>query len=220
MRNLSTFISHFTDGFQSANRFLCQIIVPETLLTTPGFLGIIDVLFPSVGKFVDPKFSALRVKDWLMRGLVCTSTRVPSRAFETADQHIYGYEEHFPVHQEFTTLDCNFMMPLVQSDSAMPRFFNYWQNLICHMQSGPEEGCDFGWPADYYATIFLTLYDKKNHPSITYQFDKAYPTTVESMDVNWDSSDEVLELPVEFTYSYYKILPFQPPALIEINIDI
>ena len=222
MPKLNQFISEFRDGFQQGNRFTVQLFVPDNILnvTNNTILQVIDALFPNIGSRLDPNFSAQRTGSWLARGLVCEATRMPDRSFETSEQTMYGITESYPVHTTYTNLSCTFLMPLVSNDNAVPRFFNYWFNSIQNGFEGPESGYNFTFPDDYRGQMLLTTYDRKDHATITYQFDRVFPKTVSSVELSWDGTNEVAKMVVEFTYSYWKILPFQPPPLVEIDTPI
>jgi hypothetical protein len=226
MPNLNQFISEFRDGFQQNNRFTAQVFVPSGLLdfarSTEGgsdnsIIQIIDLLFPNIGRRVDPTFSLNTTGAWLARGLVCDATRLPDKSFETAEQTMYGITENFPVHTTFTDLTCNFLLPLYSNDNAVPRFFNYWFNFIQNQSRGLESGMNFSFPDDYRGQLLLSTIDRKDHVTSTYYFDRVFPKTLQSVELSWDATNEVAKLPVDFTYSYWTLLPYQPPPIVEIN---
>jgi hypothetical protein len=175
------------------------------------FTDIIDILAPTIGQQIDPKFSMPNVVQWLASGLLISDAVLPSRALETTGLTMYGINEEFPTASEYTDLQCTFVMPLNASDCPIPRFFDYWQNYIHRNQGGPTAGLDFRFPADYYGSMVLSMFDNRDNPSLTYQFDRLYPKVVNSTQVSWGQSHEVLQFNVTFAYSYWKILPFVPP---------
>lgn len=224
MKFLSTFLTQFKHGFQKSSRYKCQLFVPPALLqniVTQSTIGtIINVFFPNVGQRIDPNFSMPTVVNWLAQGLLVEQTRLPTRALETTTNGLYGYTEKYPYHTEHTDLDCTFMMPLVESDCPIPRFFNYWQNFIQAQQNGPGDGMDFRFPSEYYGTLFLALYDHKTSPSLMYRFDNVYPEKVDSSNVSWESNNEYLKVNVQFAYSYWTIVPYTAPPIVEIDIPL
>lgn len=224
MRFLSTFLSSFQAGFQKASRFECQLYAPDTLLQSllSGSIltTIIDIIAPTVGQRIDPKFSIVNVVQWLARGLVVESAQLPPRALETMSHNMYGISEEFPYSSEYNDLQVTFVMPLVASDCPIPRFFNYWHNYIHHNQNGPSDGLDFRFPNEYYGTMILSLFDNRDNPSLSYKFEKVYPKLVQSVPVSWEQSNEVLKFNVTFAYSYWTLIPYSPPPLIDITIPI
>lgn len=224
MRHLSNFLTEFREGFQRGAKYTCHFYLPEKLLTAilnPSLIGrIIDVVLPSIGSRIDENFSMPVVTSWLQRGLLCEATRTPNRSFSQHNQSMYGFTEHFPYHSEFLPQDCTFLMPLNKNDSPVPRVFHYWQNYIQNGLEGPDSGFDFRFPADYYATMYLVLYDQKTHPSLAYKFERVYPSNIQSANLAWADNHELLKLPVQFTYSYFTMEPYEPPPLIEIDIQL
>jgi hypothetical protein len=224
MKHLSTFLTEFRTGFQKASRYTCQLFVPEGLLRSilnPSLVGtLIDIIAPTVGQQLDQNFSMPVVQNWLSRGLLVEEARTPSRSSELTEWTLYGITERVPVHTEYTSFDCMFRMPLVGTDCPVPRFFNYWQNFIQAQQRGPDDGLDFRFPGDYYGTMLLSLYDNQTHPTITYKMERVYPKTIESSQVGWEQNNTYLRQHVSFGYSYWTIVPFQPPPLIEIDIEL
>lgn len=222
MKYLSQFMSEFRGGFQHNNRFLCQVFVPETMLreilTNNILLEIVDVLFPNIGRRLDTNFSVPQVQNWLGRGLVCESARLPDRGFNTIPVHQYGFTEEVPNKSTHSTFDCVFRMPLVGGDNIVPRFFSYWQHYIQNAGKGTESSFDFRFPNSYYGSIYLSLYDRQNNPTITYHFERVYPMTVSTNGVGWEAENQFMTLPVSFNYSTWKIIPYTPPPILTIEI--
>lgn len=159
---------------------------------------------------IDAGIGVTNVVKWLYQGFLCDSARTPDRGFATTDLSIYGITEHVPYHAEFSSLDCVFLMPNttnILNDNGVPRWFNYWMNQIQNINAGPDSGLDFNFPSDYYATILLTLFDRKDNGTITYQFNKCYPVTVSSVPLSWESTDKFTKLPVSFNYSTWQMQP-------------
>ena len=215
MNNLNDFLSNFSREFQRADRFVCQIIVTPTMvaniildsLSNDGSaLGLIQA-----GLALENSALAVpQVVKWLAQGYLVSDVRLPDRGFTQAELSMYGITEKFPVHTGYTPLKCTMMMPYaanIENDCAIPRFMSYWQNQVQHATNGPTSGFDFQFPANYYATILLTLLDKQNNGTLTYQFTNAYPSTIDSVAMSWNTPNQFTELGVEFTFSYFTILP-------------
>lgn len=113
-------------GMQRSSRFRCRIPVSAIEGRVPFIAGAqaglpLWSLYPAAAEM-------------LTRGLICESTRTPSRSFDTTDMTLYGYEEKYPVFTTYTDLDCTFYTPLVRTSSGTSndvlKLFNEWQNLI------------------------------------------------------------------------------------------
>lgn len=103
---------------QRTTQFRCRI--PVNLIGTTGELA---TQYPEAA-------------DLLSRGLLCESTRLPSRSFETTSLGIFGYDEKFPTYTTFTDLDCTFYTPLIRRSDTGPgsndvlKLFSAWQNMV------------------------------------------------------------------------------------------
>lgn len=214
MPDLNKFLSEFKHGFQHSNRFVVQIFVQPTMVANI----ILQQLGSGLGLgTIDAGVAVTNVVKWLYTGFLASTARLPSRGFGVIDLAMYGITEHFPYHAEFTTFDCTFMMPHttnILNDNGVPRWFNYWQNQIQNINDGPNSGLDFSFPSNYYATILLTLLDRKDRGTITYQFDKCYPVTVDSSQLSWEQENQFTQLPVSFQFSTWKQLPHVASAAI------
>ena len=203
MPDLTKFVSEFKHGFQQGSRFLVQIFVRPEMVTNiiaeASLLGVLDAVL-----------AVPQAVKWLYTGLAASAARMPDRGFGEVDLAMYGITEHFPYHAEYTKLGVTFLMPhtttIASNDNGIPRFFNFWQNQIQNLSNGPESGADFRFPSFYYATILLTLLDKQDKGTISYQFDNCYPSVVDSVPISWATPD-FIQLPVQFTFSYFKVVP-------------
>ena len=221
MNNLQDFLSSFPREFQRPSRYICQILIPQ---------GLAQAIATDDAQNNARQSSVPQVISLLTQGLLVDTAFLPDRSFGMIDLAMYGFTEHFPYHSEYTTLKCTLLMPLtesgisagiagvgisvgIQADNPVPRFFNYWHDQIQDNESGPSAGLDFGFPSDYYATILLTLFDRQNNATITYQFDKVYPKVIGSVEVAWSASDKFMMLPIEFMFSYWTIVPETPGGI-------
>jgi hypothetical protein len=191
MKNLGAFINEFVDGFQQSSRFVCKVTLPQALVLTG---------------------SMQKAQHWLGRGVICESTKLPDRAFAETEMTQYGFTEQFPFHTEFTSLSCVFNTPLNGSDNPVMRVFHAWQNLIQDVSKGyGDSPRDFTFsgtgPTDgYYGTVQIGVFDRQNHPTIAYEFERVYPKLVDSVDVSWGAPDQFTKLSVGFTFSVWRIL--------------
>lgn len=203
MPDLKAFINEFKHGFQSTTRFRVQVFVkPEmvaNIVAESSLLGLADAAL-SIPQSVK----------WLAQGLLATSASVPDRVLDLTPLQMYGITEQVPVHTTYTHLSVSFLMPLttnVKLDNGVPRFFNYWQNQIQNATDGPASGLDFRFPSHYYATILVTLLDLNDNGTVSYQFDNAFPAGVGKVQLSWNGFEGAGMLPVDFTYSYWKVVP-------------
>jgi hypothetical protein len=121
--NIGQFMAEFQNGFQKPSQYRCKLPIN----TVAG--GVLVRRFP-------------KAAEYLATGLVCQSTRTPSRQFETTPLTIYGYEEKYPTFTTYTDLECTFHAPLIGSDPKTAKndilqLFHAWQELI-HPRSTPS----------------------------------------------------------------------------------
>lgn len=199
MKSLNSFLNEFMDGFQFNNRFACKVVIPRSLKLTG---------------------TEMAARDWLAKGFVCESTNLPDRAFEETQMTQYGITEQFPYHTAFTSLDCVFNTPLVQTtpqdtDNPIPRVFHAWQNLIQDMSGTYEESSrDFtfagsGSADGYYGEIQMGVFDRQNNLTLAYEFQRVYPRIVQSTPVTWKETNELTKLSIGFTFSTWRAKPIR-----------
>lgn len=215
MRNLSQFMGEFRGGFQQQNRFRVCVFPPREMLTRmiskvvrpDGLREALD----AAGDVAELAVSLPLAAQWLSRGVLINTARTPSRAMEMLSMRTYGVTEHFPYNSEYTPLEVTMPLPLFAGDSVVPRFFNFWQNMAQAQFRGPEDGADMSFPDDYYGSLVLGLFDRKNNPTLIYKFENVYPSAVQSSELSWQSTNEMMQLAITFQYSYFKILSRTSP---------
>lgn len=121
--NIQEFLSTIGQtSLQRSAQFRCRIPIGNIAGTSNG-LRLVNAF---------PEAAAL-----LERGILCESTRTPSRSFETASMTIYGYEEKYPVFTTYTDLECTFYTPIFWGthgpSNGILKLFTAWQNLIHEM---------------------------------------------------------------------------------------
>lgn len=114
-------MSEFKNGFQRPNQYRARL--NAAIVGANG-----DAVGPLGKRYA-------KACELLNRGLLCESTRTPSRSFETQQMTIFGYEEKFPVFTSYTDIECTFLAPLLDDPAFGPsnqvaELFHAWQNLI------------------------------------------------------------------------------------------
>ena len=123
--NIGQFMAEFQNGFQKVNQYRCRLPVQRIGLprNSTQVTGPLAKRFP-------------RAVEYLDRGLLCQSTRTPSRSFDTVPLAIYGYEEKYPSFTTYTDMECTFLAPLIEDPLAggptnqILEVFHAWQSLI------------------------------------------------------------------------------------------
>lgn len=218
MNNLQDFLKAFPFDFQRPYKFVCQIYPTQVLAQ--------NISLEDGSNNTGGIFNTGSILNLLGQGLLIDSAMLPSRSFGVIDLSMYGLTEHFPYHPEYSSLKCNFLLPITESstgatgglsDNPVLRFFNYWHDQIQDNAGGASAGFDWGFPADYYAVIDLTMFDSQNRGTITYEFTNAYPKVVSEVQVSWAETSRFATLPVEFVFSYWTILNSQATSLLTLT---
>jgi hypothetical protein len=92
-------------------------------------------------------------------------------------------------------------------------FVQKWLSLVTNFD-GESEVSDagipaemFNYPAEYWGTIELYLYDITSQIYKTYTLNKAFPVNLGAVELNWAQNDSIMRIPVTFTYRSYKMSP-------------
>jgi hypothetical protein len=113
--NINQFMSEFQSGFQQPSQFRCKLPMEDV----------------SGGELVQ-RFG--KAAEYLGRGLLCQTTRTPSRSLDTTPMSIYGYTEEFPTYSTYANIDCTFLAPLIgppgRAKNDVLHLLHAWQELI------------------------------------------------------------------------------------------
>lgn len=200
------------NGFQRGTHFRCRLDL--TTIANNRFAQV----YPNA-------FAALQ------RGLLCESTRLPSRQFETTPLSIYGYEEKYPTFTTYTDLECTFLAPLFPSTSytgngelrnEVHELFTSWQALIQNPTSVQVNGStqildgtmNLAFPDTYRLKdgMVLETFSPYNEKRNTGQFGLAGNINVPRIgivrgSVQFGEAKEDNPLPPTATYRMYNIYP-------------
>jgi hypothetical protein len=120
--NVDTLLTELQrNSLQRTSQFRCKI--PVQLIGDLGVANNLATRYPQAAQL-------------LQKGLLCESTRTPSRQFDTTTMTIYGYEEKFPTFTTYADMECTFMIPMTQDTTGektsleVVELFHAWQNLI------------------------------------------------------------------------------------------
>lgn len=131
--NVDTLLTELQrNSLQRTSQFRCKI--PVQLIGDLGRANNLATRYPNAARL-------------LQQGLLCESTRTPSRQFETTTMSIYGYEEKFPTFTAYADMECTFMVPMTQDFAEektsldVVELFHAWHNLIQPISSkNPSNG--------------------------------------------------------------------------------
>ena len=139
--------------------------------------------------------------------MLCTTGQLPGIGFQTTDirPHGYGLFERRPIFANFTTVTLSFYC---DGDGNLIKFFQSWAKNINNFNteqstdsaSNGAKMHDFQYPDWYETTIELTQYRTTGDKVLSWKLNRAYPLTINNMDVSWDAENQLHKLNVEFFF--------------------
>lgn len=124
--------------------------------------------------------------------LRCETAQLPSRTLMTTEQKIYGITEKYPYENSYTDAEFTFY---VSGNMKEKILFDRWLDYV-----SPRRSYHMNYKNNYQTTIKVTQYDLQNKEQYKIYLRKAFPLTVNQLDLDW-SSDSVHKLTVVFAYS-------------------
>ena len=209
--NINQFVAEFNNGFQRNNQYRCRIELKSH--------------FPALAKRY-PK-----AVEYLSRGLLCESTRTPSRSFDTKSMSVFGYEEKYPIFTTYNDMECTFLTPLIQDETVggptnqVMELFTAWQNLIQPRTSPGSFGATpilnnenmvLRFPSEYRLEQGMTLemlnpYNtKRNTPGIGINTTVRLPIVGSinlQASLTTEQNDEQFASPTTMAFSFFNVYP-------------
>lgn len=78
-----------------------------------------------------------------------------------------------------------------------------WFELIYPTDPDSEDAEHFEYPENYYGGLTLLMYDSTGKVHTEYSFRHPFPTSLGSVQMSWDSTDNIIMIPLTFTYRTY-----------------
>jgi hypothetical protein len=189
------FLDSFSTELARPSRFEVFFNIPQPLVnnglsTMFGSNGPITIS-PSAGKSGTSK-GAIPGLSSLDLALRCESAQLPSRTLMTTEQKIYGITEKYPYENSYNDAEFVFML---SGDMREKKFFDSWINFV-----SPKLSYNMNYKSDYATSIVVRQYDVKDRIQYEVELRKAFPITVNQLDLDW-SADGYHKLTVVFAYS-------------------
>ncbi len=188
---LSKFYSSFKkDGIAKTNRF-------ETRITMPKILNGVNN-------------SDLQT----MLTLRCEAVNIPGVTITTADIQRYGYglSEKVPSNVTMGDLTCSF---IGDAEGAIYKLFYRWLNGIIKWDEYPNlsgkssynnlRPYEHEYKNEYQGLINILTYSENDDKLISYDFFDVFPIGIGEIQYNWGSNDELVRIPIQLAYSYFKV---------------
>lgn len=189
---LAQFYSSFKkDGIAKTNRF-------ETRITMPKILN-----------------NANKTDLQTMLTLRCESANIPGVTITTTDIQRYGYglTEKVPTNVATGDLTCSF---IGDADGSIYKLFYRWLAGIIKWDEYPNlagkssynnlRPYEHEYKSEYQGLINIITYSENDDKLISYDFFDVYPVGIGEIQYNWGSNDELVRIPIQFAYSYFKVV--------------
>lgn len=150
----------------------------------------------------------------------CESAQLPTRTFSLVEQKTYGPVRFFPVQNSYENINLTFLC----SDNMIEKsFFDNWMNFISVSYRNSTVDLfnvnsrlyfDFEYKDNYQQTITIKQKDVTGKSSYEIRLIEAYPISVNQLDLDWASVDNVHKLSVVFNYRYFERIPLNPKDIL------
>lgn len=143
------------------------------------------------------------------------SFAVPGLGFATSDIKRYGYgpNEKKPYAPVYTDVNFSF---IGDKDGKIHKFFYLWMNsMVNHHKPGSINGidstADSAYPYEveyknsYKADVMITLFNESGDVSEVVKLHDAYPIFIGDIQYSWNDTDQLVRIPVTFTYFNWQI---------------
>ena len=153
-----------------------------------------------IGNGYDSEFISLSCSDATLPGSSLATHEINNDFTGVTERHVY--RRQYDDRSDFTFY--------VDHDYNVIQFFENWMSYIVNEQvSGGVDSTNFSYrvnfPDDYKSTIYIKKFEKDYTGRVLqYRFINAYPISITSMPVSYESS-QLLKCTVSFNYSRYVI---------------
>lgn len=134
----------------------------------------------------------------------------------------YGLQELRPVQLDFEPIT---MTIIGDAKGHVAGFLQKWMSLVFNFDESSQRSTYqiptemFNYPDEYVGTIDLHLYDIASEVFSTYKLQRAYPVNMGAITLNWGETDNLMLIPVSFTYRSYSTDVTQSLAVTDSQIN-
>ena len=180
---LSAFRSN--EGYAQPNRYEVLILPPAKIGGGP-----VSNIFSGAERQSDARAISLRAQ----------SVTLPGRNLATSQEsNIYGPDREIV---EGVTYADDISMSFQSSSGLGERvFFENWQK-----QAFDEKTWNIGYYNDYIGTIEIYILDKQDQRRYGIKLWEAFPKTIGANELAYDANDQIILVPISFTFRYWTSL--------------
>lgn len=140
----------------------------------------------------------------------CRSVDLPALTLETTSVKTQGWgkAESFPINLPYDNLNTVFM---IDAEFKVKKFFQRWMQSIVNYDNSRSNAAYNGmkpfqiaYKDKYVGTVEVVVYSlNDNKITYEYKFENAYPISLGNITTAWDNNNEIMVMPVTFTYGSY-----------------
>jgi len=146
--------------------------------------------------------------------LRCETANVPGVTITTADIQRYGFGmiEKVPTGATMADFTCSF---IGDDEGEIYKLFYRWMNGIVKWDGKPSFNAptsynnlrpyEHEYKSKYASTISILTYNENEDKLIAYELYEAFPTSIGEVSYNWGDNDNLVRIPINFSYSYFKV---------------
>ena len=176
-------------GLAKPNRFVVIMTPPASSLINTDFQGLIGSAISGNLGFND------FVNDPRDIAMLCRSCSLPGRTINTLEFQEDMYKNTVKAPYSYTNEDVTFNF-LLTNDYYMKKQFEKWMALVYDQNVHTIPYRD-----SYTSDVIIQQLDQDNNPIYGVKLEGAYPTSINSVNLDNSASDQVQELQVTMTYT-------------------
>ena len=137
---------------------------------------------------------------------MCQAAQLPAASMSQIEVPYFGRRIKVAGERSFENWTLSIMN---DKDFKVRALFEKWSNALNRLQANVRQA--YGSENDYKTTLNVLQYAKDGKLIRGYDIIGAFPTTVDSIDLNWDATNQIETFGVTFSYDYW--LPTQGTEL-------
>lgn len=160
----------------------------------------------------------------------CDSASLPGLTFNSDEVRPSGYGnlQKRPYASQFNDVNVTFYN---DSDGRVMSFLHLWQQSIYNFNNSTNPNATarglinntFAYPNGtdgtdgYYGIVDIIHYSEDEKEILTYQLIDAFPITINDVQIDWNMNDQIVKIPVTFSYTYWTSDTLDPGTIDEIS---
>jgi hypothetical protein len=129
------------------------------------------------------------------------ATTLPSSTINPIEIPYFGRKIKIAGDRTFDTWAVTVMN---DEDFRIRHTMEQWHNQINSLQTNLNLNADSS-PSNYKSTALVTQYGKSGDELRRYKFNGIFPTEISTIDLDWDSTDQIENFSVTFAYDWFEI---------------